>query len=86
MKELLKTILGSSPKTTLIGFAEAAVIAAYPIFIEPNFTWKKDGIILLVAVCRAIYGRISKDSNGLTAAQSQEVHQDIKMLVDPTGK
>lgn len=83
---MLKKILGSSPRTTLIGFAEAAVIAAWPIFIAPTFEWKRDGFLLFVAICRAVYGRISKDSNGLTATQSKIVHEDVKMLVDPISK
>lgn len=85
MNSILKTVLGSSPKTTIIGWCEAVLIAVYPIFIDPNFTWQKDGIILLVAAIRAVFARISKDSNGITAEQSKQIHEDVKELIDPVS-
>ena len=83
---MLKTLLGSSPKTTIIGFILGAVLACIPIFSKEGFNWKSDWPFVIGAIATFLQGRLSKDSNGITAEQSKQVHQDVQTLIDPTAK
>jgi len=80
MKQFLNKILGTSPMTTILGYLAAIITIVTPIVQDGAFDIHKDWKNLLVAIGAAIWGRIQKDSNGITAAQSKEIHETVEVI------
>lgn len=72
-KSLLKRIFGSSPKTTIMGYVAAIGTAIYPFLTNEGFDFKTDWKNLLIAVALGVWGRIQKDTNGVTAKEGKTV-------------
>lgn len=72
-KDLIHQLFGSSPRTTIMGYLTAIGIAVYPLFTDAGFDIKTDWKNLLIAIVTAIWGRVSKDSNGITAKEAKAV-------------
>ncbi len=87
MKNILNKFLGSSPRTSIMGFLTAIVIVVAPIIQDGNFDIRKDWKNLLAAVASVIWGRMQKDSNGITATEGKELHEtveEIKPIINQT--
>lgn len=67
-------ILGSSPRTTILGIIAAVIGAVLPFL--PEEYQKIGGVIL--AVIAGIYGRLSKDSNGISRKETPVLKQVIE--------
>lgn len=72
-ESLIHQLFGSSPKTTIMGYLTAIGTALYPLFTAEGFDIKTDWKNLVVAAAIVIWGRISKDSNGITAKEAKAV-------------
>lgn len=70
---MLKSILGSSPRTTIIGYIVAVAVAIQPFFEKDGFNIQTDWMNVLFAVLAALNGRISKDSNGITRQEAKQI-------------
>lgn len=73
MKNIVTKLLGSSPRTSIIGILIAVGVSITP-FLSPE-NQKIETMIL--AVLGAIYARVSKDSNGVTAEEGKEVQEMV---------
>lgn len=62
---MLKTLLGSSPRTTIIGYLTAIGTVIIPIIQDESFDIHKHWKSLLIAIAIALYSRVTKDSNGI---------------------
>ncbi len=77
MNNIVNKLLGSSPRTTIMGFLTAIIFVVAPIIQDGNFDIHKDWKNLLAAVASAIWGRLQKDSNGITATEGKELHETV---------
>lgn len=77
MKNILNKFLGTSPRTTIMGFLTAISIVVAPIIQDGNFDIHNDWKNLLAATAAAIWGRLQKDSNGITAIEGKELHETV---------
>lgn len=70
---MLKSILGSSPRTTIIGYVSAILFVIIPMIqaegFDINTQWKN----LLTAAVLAVWGRVQKDSNGITRQEAKQI-------------
>jgi hypothetical protein len=66
----MKKIFGSSWRTSLIGYATAAGTVIIPIIQNDGFDIQKQWKSLLIAVVVALWGRVQKDSDGITKQES----------------
>lgn len=73
MKNIITTLFGSSPRTTIMGYLTALGTALYPLLTKEGFDIKTDWRNLAAAAAIAIWGRLQKDSNGITAKEAQAV-------------
>jgi hypothetical protein len=55
----MKTILGTSPITTIVGFLLAGLTAAQTLLSQGNTNWYQIGVAALMA----ILGRVAADAN-----------------------
>lgn len=62
---MLKTLLGSSPRTTLLGIAKGCFIALLPVIQKDGFTIQNDWPYLVGGALMYIGGRVQKDSDGI---------------------
>ncbi len=62
----MKQILGSSPRTSIIGIGKALMVLLLPIFQKEGFDIKKDWPYIVGAILMYLGGRVAKDSNGIT--------------------
>lgn len=65
----MNKILGSSWRTTLMGYIMAIGTVIVPIIQDDGFDIHKQWKSILVAVALAVWGRIQKDSDGITSKQ-----------------
>ncbi len=85
---MINKILGSSPRTTLMGYIAAIATAIWPLLQGNELEWKN----ILIAAGLALWGRIQKDSNGITRHEGQQMldnHEEIKKvgaMETPTDK
>lgn len=69
MKKLIESVLGSSPRTTIIAGLTAAMYA-YVDIDQHGFTdWKQ----AIVPFGIAFMGRVAKDSNGINRKEDAEI-------------
>ncbi len=73
----MKQLLGSSPRTTIIGIAKALLLLLYPIFQKEGFDIKKDWPYIVGAVLMYFGGRLSKDSDGISRKEDVIVAQSV---------
>lgn len=69
----MKQIFGSSPRTTIMGYLVAIGTVVVPIIQDETFDIHTQWKTLLVAGCVAVWGRLQKDSNGITASEAKAV-------------
>ena len=74
----MKNILGTSPITTIIGMA----IAALMIIQEETTAGETDTKQIVVAILIALLGRVVKDSDGITSGKANRVVK--RVLPDKT--
>lgn len=82
MNNLIRTLFGTSPRTTIMGYIGAIGVALWPIISKETFDIHNDWKFLLAAAFTAIYGRVSKDSNGVTRQEGKALAEKI----DPIPK
>lgn len=68
-KSVINQLFGSSPKTTMLSIVGAIVYA----IIQVNPQNVKDWKTWIIPVLIIAYGRVSKDSNGITAKEAKAV-------------
>jgi hypothetical protein len=70
-------IFGSSWRTSLMGYLTAIGVVIVPMIQQDGFDIKKQWPTLLSAAAIAIWGRIQKDSNGITTKEGQAIAQAV---------
>ncbi len=73
MEKVFNDLFGSSPRTTILGIIEGAFISCIPILLKSDFSMNKDWPYIIAAVIAVIRGRLSKDSNGISAQQGHDM-------------
>ncbi|MEJ7829409.1 MAG: hypothetical protein WKF91_14460 [Segetibacter sp.] len=86
MKNIITSIFGSSPRTTIMGYVQAILLGLVPVIQKEEFDIRTDWIWLLLAMGRAIAGRVGKDSDSINRKEGKTVHEVVKENILPFTK